>query len=279
LDRFAVASLRSPESGNSCPSLVAAARSRSLRVFASYGVLYAILVALSSTSSAVRPRIPFVVRAFPRITGPFRLTTEVHPPMEWIPCRAPHYLLAVRPVGRTDFLEIPRPFNDIPWASPAWTARHDRPVPFSGFEALRPRPLNGFPASPKFAALFQAAPFLGFLPSGSSPHRRSLTPLDAAWLPCGYPPVCRGARLESLSPPVSPTPTLSRSCLVPPSAMSSLSARRSTLPGCSGSRAVEPPRSTSITRFEASIPPASPFATGSGLPSPTGRYPLGLLPL
>jgi hypothetical protein len=199
--------------------------------------------------------------------------------MEWIPCRAPHYLLAVRPVGRTDLLEIPRPFNGIPWASPAWMARHDHPVPFSGSKTLRPRPLNGFLASPKFAALFQTAPFLGFLPSGSSPHTRSLTPLGAACLPCGYPPACRRARLESLSPTVSPTPTPSRSCLVSPSTMSSLSARRSTLPGCSGSRAVEPPRSTSITRFEASIPPASPFATGSGFPSPTGRYPLGLLPL
>jgi hypothetical protein len=241
--------------------------------------LYAIPVALSSTSSAVRPRIPFPVRAFPRITGPFRLATEVHPPMEWIPCRAPHYLLAVRPVGRTDSLEIPRPFDGTPWASPAWTARHSRPVPFSGFETLRPRPLNGFLASPKFAALFQTAPSLGFLPSGSSPHRRSLVPLGVAWLPCGYPPVRGGARLESLSPPVSPTSTLSRSCLVPPPAMSSLSARRGTLPSHSGSRAVESPRSTSITRSEASIPPASPFATGSGLPSPTGRYPRGLLPL
>jgi hypothetical protein len=57
--------------------------------------------------------------AFPEITGPFRLATEVHPPMELIPYRAIGCLLAVRPVGRTDFPEIFRPFNGIPWASPA----------------------------------------------------------------------------------------------------------------------------------------------------------------
>jgi hypothetical protein len=124
------------------------------------------------------------------------------------------------------------------------------PPPGSALRIRRPRgrpPLNGFLAGPKFAAVFQTAPFLGFLPSGCSPHSRSLTPLDAAWLPCGYPPVCRSARLESLSPAVSPTSALSRSCLVPLPAMSSLFTRRSTLPGHPGSRAVEPP-----------VPPASP---------------------
>jgi hypothetical protein len=35
----------------------------------------------------------------------------------------------------------------------------------------------------------------------------------------------------------------------------------------------------SFTYFEASLPPASPFAVSSGLPSLTGRYSLGLLPL
>jgi hypothetical protein len=44
---------------------------------------------------------------------------------------------------------------------------------------------------------FMPQPFLGFLPSESSPHRRSLTPLEAAWLPCSYPPVCGDARPET----------------------------------------------------------------------------------
>jgi len=65
-------------------------------------------------------------------------------------------------------------------------------------------------------------PSLGFLPSEFSPRRRSLTPLEAAWLPCSYPPTCGDVRLDSLSPPVSPTSTLSRGCLVPPPAMGSL---------------------------------------------------------
>jgi len=55
--------------------------------------------------------------------------------MKWIPCRVSRYLLAVRPVGRTDFLEIPRPFDGVLRASPAWAARHFRPVPFSGLQS------------------------------------------------------------------------------------------------------------------------------------------------
>jgi hypothetical protein len=104
--------------------------------------------------------------------------------MEWIPCRAPHYLLAVRPVGRTDFLEIPRPFNGIPWASPAWTARHDRPVPFSGFEALRPRSSQRFPSKPKVRGPVSDRTVPGIPPFRVFPSqeiayasRRSLAPL------------------------------------------------------------------------------------------------------
>jgi hypothetical protein len=116
-------------------------------------------------------------------------------------------------------------------------------------------------------------PFRVF-PSQQIAHasRRSLASL---WLSSGVP--SRTTRV--LSPAVSPTSTLSRVCLVPPPAISSLSTHRSTLPGCCGARAAEPSRSASFTHFEASIPPASPFATGSGLPSPTGRYPPGFLPL
>jgi hypothetical protein len=39
-------------------------------------------------------------------------------------------------------------------------------------------------------------PFLGFLPSECSPRWRSLTPLEAAWLPCSYPPTCWNVRLS-----------------------------------------------------------------------------------
>jgi hypothetical protein len=65
-------------------------------------------------------------------------------------------------------------------------------VPLTGFD-----PLSGFAAGLGFAAVFRAATVLGFLPSEFSPHRRSLTPLEAAWLPCSYPPMCRDARPET----------------------------------------------------------------------------------
>jgi len=45
----------------------------------------------------------------------------------------------------------------------------------------------------------------------------------------------------ALSPPVSPTPTLTRSSLVPPAAMSSLFTHRSTLPGHPGPRSTGSP--------------------------------------
>jgi hypothetical protein len=241
--------------------------------------LFATLVALSSTSSAVRPRIPFPVRAFPRITGPLRLATEVHPPMEWIPCRVSRYLPAVRPVGRTDFLEISRPSNGIPWASPAWTGRHHRPVPLSGFATLRPTSSQRFPGRPKVCGRVSDRTVLGIPPFRVFPSqqvayasRRSLAPLRLSsgvqkcttrvLVTCSFPDVRAFTQLPG-SPagyelPFHAPKHASRSPWV---------SRRGTT------------RSTSITRFEASIPPASPFATGSGLPSPTGRYPPGFLPL
>jgi hypothetical protein len=95
------------------------------------------------------------------------------------------------------------------------------PVPLSGFD-----PLSGFLAGSSFTAVFHAATVSGILPSESSPRWRSLTPLEAAWLPCSYPPACRNVRLSTLSPLVSPTPTPSRGRLVPPTAMGSLFTRK-----------------------------------------------------
>jgi hypothetical protein len=85
------------------------------------------------------------------------------------------------------------------------------PAPLSGFLNLSAVSWQAQASRP----CFMPQPFLGFLPSESSPRRRSLTPLEAAWLPCSYPPTCGDVRPDSLSPPVSPTPTLSRGCLVP----------------------------------------------------------------
>jgi hypothetical protein len=52
-------------------------------------------------------------------------------------------------------------------------------------------------------------------PFRAFPSQRSRTPLEAALLPCSCPPACRSAPLAALSPPLSSTPTLSRSCLTP----------------------------------------------------------------
>jgi hypothetical protein len=65
------------------------------------------------------------------------------------------------------------------------------------------QPLSGFLAGSSFVALFRATTVSGLLPSEFSPRERSLTPLEAAWLPCSYPPACGNVRLSVLSPPVS----------------------------------------------------------------------------
>jgi len=79
---------------------------------------------------------------------------------------------------------------------------------------------------------------------------------------------------QDLSPPVSVTHTLARACQLSPTTMSSLSARRSALPGHSGSRTTEPIRSVRFTRFEASIPPRV-RSHQPELPLTSGRSSLG----
>jgi hypothetical protein len=64
--------------------------------------------------------------------------------------------------------------------------------------------------------LFRATTVLGFLPSESSP-RRNRAPLSRPLLlPCSHPPACWCDALRALSSLVSSTPTLTRSCLIPP---------------------------------------------------------------
>jgi hypothetical protein len=70
LDRFAASSLRSPRSGLGCPSSVTAARSYSPEVFVSYGVLFALSVASSSTSDAFRLGFLALSELFPRSPVP-----------------------------------------------------------------------------------------------------------------------------------------------------------------------------------------------------------------
>jgi len=115
-------------------------------------------------------------------------------------------------------------------------------------------------------------------PLQSLPLARIAHPSRGHMLPCSHPPTCLNAPLEALLPPVSPTSTLSRSRLVPPSTMSSLFTRRSTLPGHSGSPAAKPPRSASFTCFEALLL-LRVRSHQPRLPWLGGRYSPGLLPL
>jgi hypothetical protein len=80
--------------------------------------------------------------------------------MELIPYRASHRLLAARPVGRTDFPEIPFPSTVSLELAPCEVARQ-----LHLGSALRlSLPLSGFLAGSSFAALFRAATVPGIPP-------------------------------------------------------------------------------------------------------------------
>jgi hypothetical protein len=128
-------------------------------------------------------------------------------------------------------------------------------------------------------ALFHAATVRGLPPFRAFPSRRTRTPLKAALLPCSYPP-CRGnAPPATLSPAVSPTPTLlTQSPGSPTNYGSPFHESEGPLPGRPGSPTEGSP-----------LPPASPASklcslhesvrTDSSCPEPSGRYSPGLLPL
>jgi len=135
------------------------------------------------------------------------------------------------------------------------------------------QPLNGFLAHPNFVALFRATTIRGIPPSEISP-RKSRAPLSGSTLlPRGYPPTCRNVASRSLSPPVSPTSTLSRSCMVPPTTMGSLF----TLPkerfpvtlgpsdGTASFRSLHPPRSLNSSRESVHVDPGCPDSTADPL--------------
>jgi hypothetical protein len=159
------------------------------------------------------------------------------------------------------------------------TGRHLRPVPFSGFATLRQHSSQRFPSRPKVCGLVSDRTVRGIPPFRVFPSReiadasrRSLAPLRLSTnvrrrvvrvlVTCGFPDVHAFTRLPG-SPagyelPFHAPKRASRSPWVSP--------RRTA-------------RSAGFTRFEASIPPASPFATGSSFLSPVGRYSPGFLPL
>jgi hypothetical protein len=90
-----------------------------------------------------------------------------------------------------------------------------------------------------FVALFHATAVPGT--SLERSPRTNRTPLSGPPAPLQLSTHGQSAPLVALSPPISPTPTLTRSSLVPPAAMSSLFTRRSTLPGRPGPRSTGSP--------------------------------------
>jgi hypothetical protein len=174
------------------------------------------------------------------------------------------------------------------WTSPTWDGVSNPPRIRSRVFSTPQR----FPGKPKlhglvscrnrsWGSLLQRVPLARI----AHPSRGHIAPL---WLSTGE----LDALLEALSPRVSPTPTLSRSCLDPHATMASLSTRlpdtstsrsplphpSDALPGRPGSRAAEPPRPANFTHFGALILPRV-RSHRHGLPRDDGRSSPGFLPL
>jgi hypothetical protein len=190
--------------------------------------------------------VHFVKRAFPSATVHRRLVATGHSPLDSIPSRVCHCLLAVRCVSRTDFPELSCPSNGVPWASPMRDELSKLvSVPLSGFPNLSAVSWQAQASWPCFVP----HPFLELLPSEYSPRRsrqplsRPLTPsrLSTGVRSC----TARGLVTAGFGGP-GPEGRRSRS----PTTMGPLSVHRSALPGRPGSRTVGPTRSAGFTRLE-----------------------------
>jgi len=122
------------------------------------------------------------------------------------------------------------------------------------------------------------------LPSlGSSLQSFSLTKIAhlsrGRWLPCSYPPACGGVSCFVVRSLVSPTSTLSRSCLDPPRAMDFLSPCPKAwfpvvLDSARQGRLVRPASPASkLCSPRETVPPTL------GCPAAVGRFSLGVRPL
>jgi len=140
------------------------------------------------------------------------------------------------------------------------------------------QPLSGFLADPSFAALFRAAAEPGILPSESSP-RRDRAPLSR---PLCSPAVIHRRALACYPRPYChrfrQTPTLSRSCLDPPSDYrlpfhEPKSASRSPWATSNGTAT-----SRQLHRLRSFDPPASPFLPKPGCPGLAADPLLGFFP-
>jgi hypothetical protein len=191
------------------------------------------------------------VRGVPALPVPFAGSTKVHTPMKSCPLRVRRSSSACRPVGRR--FDSPRssvPSTASPGLAPRWSGSSvSTPVPLSGFLNLSAVSWHTQASWP----CFMPQPFLGSSLQSSSPTRIA-HPSRGRWLPCSYPPACVKRAGPRRSPPVSPTSTPSRSCLVPRTTMDSLSVSERPPPGRPGLGSAKPLRSASFTYFEAFFP-------------------------
>jgi hypothetical protein len=169
-----------------------------------------------------------------------------HSPLDSIPSRVCHCLLAVRCVSRTDFPELSCPSNGVPWASPMRDELSKLvSVPLSGFPNLSAVSWQAQASWPCFVP----HPFLELLPSESSP-RRSRRPLSRPLTPSRLSTGVRSCTARGLVTAGfrgrCPEGRRPRS----PATMGHLSVHRSALPGCPGSRTAWPTRSAGLTRLE-----------------------------
>jgi hypothetical protein len=157
-------------------------------------------------------------------------------------------LSTIRPVGRINFPGVWFPSTTSLGLAPCEASCHAH----LGSALRLSQPLSGFPAVPSFAALFHAATVPGFLPSESFP-RKNRAPLSRPRAPLWLSTDVPDDASRALLPPVSPTPTLSRSCLVPSDDYGlpfHAPKHASRLPW---TQATELARSASFTHFEALI--------------------------
>jgi hypothetical protein len=165
-------------------------------------------------------------------------------------------------------LRFPVPSTASPARAPCEAGRHLR----LGSALRLSQPLSGFLASASFVALFHATASSWDPPFRVFPSQRARTPLGATCSPAVIHQRSEVAPLEALSLPVFPTPTPSRSCLVPPRTMGSLSANRvlaSRLPWVSNGEAAS---SRQLHLLRSFLPPASPFVLRPGCPEQSSRY-------
>jgi hypothetical protein len=163
----------------------------------------------------------------PRSTGPSCREARAHPTLDQTPSRVLDLLSTLRPRAGSASPDVLDALQRQPRASPMWSGLFD---PHPGSALRFSQPLSGFLASSSSTALFRAAAVPGRLPSERSP-RKDRAPLSRPLTPSRLSTSVSDAPLSTVCLRFPRRPRGWRSSLVPPSAMSSLSAGSRPHPG------------------------------------------------